>query len=64
MDSDFNTLEILSRREAAEYLGICRATLDRLDIPKTRIRRRVLYKREVLNKWINDHTEKSKGNNK
>ena len=64
MDSDFCIPEILSRREAAEYLGICRATLDRLDIPKTRIRHRVLYKREVLNKWINDHTEKSKGNNK
>jgi len=64
MNNDFGTPYILSRREAAEYLGICRATLDRLDIPKTRIRHRVLYKREVLNKWINDHTEKSKGNNK
>ena len=64
MNNDFDTSDILSRREAAEYLGICRATLDRLDIPKTRIRHRVLYKREVLNKWINDHTEKSKGNNK
>jgi len=64
MDSDFCTPEILSRREAAEYLGICRATLDRLDIPKTRIRHRVLYKREVLNKWIDEHTEKNKGNKK
>jgi len=64
MDSDFNTLEILSRREAAEYLGICRATLDRLDIPKTRIRHRVMFKRDVLNKWIDDHTEKSKDNKK
>ncbi len=64
MSNDFNTLEILSRREAAEYLGICRATLDRLDIPKTRIRHRVLYKREVLNKWIDEHTEKNKGNKK
>jgi len=33
-------------------------TLDRLGIPKTRIRHRVFYKREVLNKWIDEHTEK------
>jgi len=64
MDSDFNTLEILSRREAAEYLGICRATLDRLDIPRTRIRHRVMFKREVLLKWVDDNTEKNKGNKK
>jgi len=64
MNNDFGNSDILSRREAAEYLGICRATLDRLDIPRTRIRHRVLYKREVLNKWIDDHTEKNKGNKK
>jgi len=64
MNNDFDTSDILSRREAAEYLGICRATLDRLDIPKTRIRHRVMFKRDVLKKWIDDHTEKNKGNNK
>jgi len=64
MNDDIVTSNILSRKEAAEYLGICRATLDRLDIPKTRIRHRVMFKRDVLNKWIDDHTEKSKGNNK
>jgi hypothetical protein len=61
MNHDFGTADILSRREAAAYLGICRTTLDRLDIPKTRIRHRVMFKREVLNKWIDAHTEKSKG---
>lgn len=62
MNNDFGTSDILSRREAAEYLGICRATLDRLDIPRTRIRHRVMFKRDVLKKWIDDHTEKNKGN--
>ena len=52
--------DILSRRQAAAFLGICRNTLDLLDIPRTKIRRRVMYKREVLNKWIDDHTEKVK----
>jgi hypothetical protein len=60
MKNDFETPDILSRREAAAVLGICRATLDRLDIPRTRVRHRVMYKRDVLNKWIDDHTENSK----
>jgi hypothetical protein len=59
MRTDFGTSDILSRREAAGFLGICLTTLDRLDIPRTRVRHRVMYKRDVLNKWIDDHTEKS-----
>jgi hypothetical protein len=50
--------DILSRKEAAVFLGICRTTLDRLDIPRTKIRCRVMYKRDVLRKWLDDHTEK------
>jgi hypothetical protein len=49
--------DILSRKQAAELLGICRTTLDRLDIPRTKIRRRVMYKRTVLEQWLNEHTE-------
>jgi predicted DNA-binding transcriptional regulator AlpA len=60
MNFDFGTPDVLSRREAAALLGICRTTLDRLDIPRTRIRNRVMFKREVINKWIDDHTEKQK----
>ena len=60
MNHDFGTPDILSRREAAQYLGVCKATLDKLDLPKTRIRHRVMFKREVLNKWIDDHTDKTK----
>ena len=52
--------EILSRRETARHLGICLATLDRLDIPRTRIGRRVFYRRDALAKWIDRNTEKAK----
>ena len=58
MINNTDTAEILSRRKAAAFLGICLTTLDRLDIPKTKIRHRVLYKRDVLAKWIDEHTEK------
>jgi excisionase family DNA binding protein len=51
------TKEVLSRKEAAEYLGVCKTTLDRLSIPKTQIRRRVLYRREILDKWLSQQTE-------
>jgi len=57
---DFGTPDILSRKEAAAYLGICKATLDRLDIPRTKVGHRVMYKREVLKKWVNEHTESKK----
>jgi hypothetical protein len=55
---------ILSRKEAAVFLGVCLSTLDRLDIPRTKIRDRVFYKREILNKWIDEHTEKKDGKKK
>ena len=60
MNSNTETVEVLSRKKAAAFLGICLTTLDRLDIPRTRVRHRVMFKREVLNKWIDDHTEKTK----
>jgi len=64
MNNDFGTSDILSRREAAKYLGICLTTLDRLDIPRTKIRHRVMYKYDVLKKWVDDHTENSNSANK
>ena len=60
MKTDFGTPDIMSRREAAAFLGICKVTLDRLDIPRTRVRHRVMYKRDVIKKWIDDHTENCK----
>jgi len=52
MKTDFGTSDILSRREAAAVLGICLTTLDRLDIPRTRVRHRVMFKRDVIAKWV------------
>ena len=50
------TKEVLSRTEAAAYIGVCKTTLDRLNIAKTQIRRRVLYQREILDKWLAKNT--------
>jgi hypothetical protein len=61
MQFDFGTHDVLSRREAAAFLGVCRATLDKLGIQKTRIGHRIMYKREVLKKWVDAHTDKEKG---
>jgi hypothetical protein len=53
-------IEIMSRKQAAAFLGVCKATLDRLDIPRTKIRHRVMYRRDVLELWAIHQTEKSK----
>jgi len=60
MANDFGTADVLSRREAAAFLGVCTTTLDRLDIQRIRVRHRVMFKREVLKKWIDDHSENKK----
>jgi len=60
METKSTISDILSRKQAAQFLGICLTTLDRLDIPRTRVRHRVLYKRDVLNKWIDSQTENGK----
>jgi hypothetical protein len=49
---------LLNRSEAAQFLGIGLNTLGGLSIPKTRIRRRILYRRDILEKWIKENTEK------
>ena len=46
------TSEILSRREAAEYLKISRGTLDKLDVPHIQIRRRVVYRKVDIDQWL------------
>jgi hypothetical protein len=52
--------EVLSRKETAAFLGVCLSTLDRIDIPKIRIRQRVVYKRGDVIKWLDTHTVKPK----
>ena len=64
MQSDETRADILTRKEAAEFIGVCQNTLDQLDIPRTKVRRRVFYKRSEITKWIDDHTEKRRGTKK
>jgi hypothetical protein len=47
----------LSRQQASEFLGVCKTTLDRLDIPRIKIRRRVVFKKSVLENWLDEHTQ-------
>jgi hypothetical protein len=62
MSENRNSREInpflLNRSEAAQFLGIGLNTLALLDIPKTQIRRRILYRRDILEKWAEKNTEK------
>ena len=44
--------EIMSRTEAASYLRICKTALSRLNIPQTKIRKRVLYRKATLDAWL------------
>jgi len=55
------TKTVMSRAEAAAYIGIGRSTLDKLDIPRTQVRRRVLYQRDVLDRWLSQQTKNKKG---
>jgi len=49
-----NTLkkQVLSRDEAAAYLGIHFNTLDKSDIPRIYVGRRTLFRKETLNKYF------------
>ena len=60
MDTKTNLPDIMSRRQAAQFLGICLTTLDRLDIPRIRIRHRVMFKLDLLKKWIDRQTVNGK----
>ncbi len=48
---------VFTRQEAAQFLRICVSTLDKLDIPRTHIRRRVLYRRVDLEKWLSKQSK-------
>lgn len=51
---------MLSRKETAFLLGCHANTLDRANIPHTKIGRRTVYSRQVLDSWI---AENAKGGN-
>jgi excisionase family DNA binding protein len=54
------TKEVMSRREAAAYIGIGKTTLDRLDIPKIQIRKRVLFRKEAIDLWLAQNQAKKR----
>jgi hypothetical protein len=58
-----NSIEpfLLNRSETARFLGIGLNTLGDLNIPKTRIQSRILYRRDILEKWVKENTEKKAG---
>jgi excisionase family DNA binding protein len=44
--------EVMSRAEAAAYIGIGKSTLDRLAIPKIQIRKRILFRKEAIDQFL------------
>ena len=46
--------KILSRKAASEFLGICLTTLSRLDIPKIKVRKRILFRQSELIRWLKE----------
>jgi predicted DNA-binding transcriptional regulator AlpA len=52
MNETKTTSDVLSRKQAAEYLSISRGTLDKLDIPRIQIRRRAVYKKVDIDAWL------------
>ena len=49
--------ELLDRKEAAGYLRICKNTLDKLSIPRIKVRRRVIYRRLDLDRWLTENIQ-------
>ena len=64
MQADGDRADILTRKQAAAFIGVCQNTFDMLDIPRTKVRRRVFYKRDVLLHWLDQQTEKSRSKKK
>jgi excisionase family DNA binding protein len=46
---------ILTRTQVAEYLHICKSSLDRAGLPSIRIGRRILYRKTALDQWLERH---------
>jgi excisionase family DNA binding protein len=54
---------VLTRREAADYLRVCLSCLDRLGVPRIKVRRKVLFRREALDRWLAENEAAGKGGN-
>lgn len=53
---------MLSRNEAAFYLGVNVNTLDRAKIPHAKIGSRCIFSKQVLDAWIAEHSKGSEEN--
>jgi hypothetical protein len=49
--------ELFNRRELAGYLRISKSTLDKLPIPRIKIRHLVFYRKCDIDKWISDNAK-------
>ena len=55
------TKTTLTRKEAADYLGIHLNTLDKSEIPRFRIGTRVLFRLVTLDMFVEEMERKSRG---
>jgi len=44
--------EIMSRKQASDYLSISKGTLDKLKIPRIKVRRRIVFKKADIDLWL------------
>ena len=49
--------ELFDRTEAGLCLRICKATLDKLPIPRIKIRKLVFYRKAELDLWLSQNTK-------
>ena len=49
--------ELMSRGEVAAYLRICKTTLDKLPIPRIKIRHLVFYRKCDVDKWLSENIQ-------
>ncbi len=47
---------LMDRKQAAEYLRVCLTTLGRLNLPKIKLRRRVLFSKVAVDLWLQEQT--------
>jgi hypothetical protein len=55
---------VLTRKAAANYIGVCTTTLDRLaDLPCVNIRGRVFYRPADIEVWLEKNAKPKNGKN-
>lgn len=52
-----NETEFFSKQDASRYLGICINTLDKSGIPRIKIGKRVLYRKETIDQWLAENAK-------